>query len=225
MCHFKGIKVSDKKRRSTTIAKRLIISTFLLSLLYVVVRYHIFGGVEWREFPLYTFNKTMALAGFLLVTYNFSFGPFKNIGVNIPDTWLAARNTLAMTGFFFLLIHVFISFLLFSPAHYGQFFEADSTLTFTAGLSMLAGIIGFVLLWMMNITFQSYMRDNEAFVTFITSRKFLLWALTFGGLHLLFMGYSGWINPSGWHAGIPPVSLVAMLFFVVAYLANVIGRK
>jgi len=213
--------MTDKK----SAVKILIISTLLLSLLYVVVRYHIFGDVEWREFPLYTFNKTMALSGFLLVTYNFSVGPLKNIGIKIPDTWLEARNTLAMTGFLFLFIHVFISFLLFSPAHYGKFFEADGTLTLMAGLSMLAGIIGFVLLWMMNITFQSYMRENEAFVTFITSRKFLLWALIFGGLHLLFIGYSGWLNPSGWQAGIPPVSLVAMLFFVVGYLANVVGRK
>jgi len=217
--------VRDKNGTSHSVTKRLIISTFLLSLLYVVIRYHVFGGVAWREFPLYTFNKTMALSGFLLVTYNFSFGPLKNIGIKIPNTWLEARNTLAMTGFLFLLIHVFISFLLFSPAHYGKFFEADGTLTLMAGLSMLAGIIGFVLLWMINITFQSYMRDNEAFVTYITSRKFLLWALIFGGLHLVFMGYSGWLNPSGWHAGIPPVSLVAMLFFVVGYVANVVGRK
>jgi DMSO/TMAO reductase YedYZ heme-binding membrane subunit len=206
-------------------AKMIIFSTFILSLVYVVLRYHIFGGVEWREFPLFILNKAMALAGFLLVTYNFSFGPFKNIGIKIPDSWMAARNILAMTGFLFLLIHAFISFLLFSPAHYGKFFEAEGTLTLIAGMSMLSGVIGFVLLWMMNITFQSFMRENDVFVAFIGSRKFLLWALTLGGLHILLMGYNGWMHPEGWHGGIPPVSLVAFVFFTVGYIANVLGRK
>jgi hypothetical protein len=78
---------------------------------------------------------------------------------------------------------------------------------------------------MMNITFQSFMRENDVFVAFIGSRKFLLWALTLGGLHILFMGYNGWMHPEGWHGGIPPVSLVAFVFFTVGYIANVLGRK
>ena len=217
--------MNHKNTTQYNTAKMIIFSTVILSLVYVVVRYHIFGGVAWREFPLFILNKAMALTGFLLVTYNFSFGPFKNIGIKIPDSWMEARNILAMSGFLFLLIHALMSFLLFSPAHYGKFFEADGTLTLIAGMSMLAGVIGFVLLWMMNITFQSFMRENDAFVAFIGSRKFLLWALTLGGLHILFMGYNGWMHPEGWHGGIPPVSLIAFAFFTVGYIANVLGRK
>jgi DMSO/TMAO reductase YedYZ heme-binding membrane subunit len=138
---------------------------------------------------------------------------------------MAARNILAMTGFIFLLIHALMSFLLFSPAHYGKFFESDGTFTLIAGMSMFTGVIGFVLLWMMNITFQSFMRENDAFVTFIGSRKFLLWALTLGGLHILLMGYNGWTHPTDWQGSIPPVSLVAFVFFTVGYIANVLGRK
>jgi hypothetical protein len=43
--------------------------------------------------------------------------------------------------------------------------------------------------------------------------------------HLVFMGYQGWMTPSDWHGGIPPVSLVAIAFFVVGYTANLLGRK
>jgi len=46
-----------------------------------------------------------------------------------------------------------------------------------------------------------------------------------GGVHLLFMGYQGWMEPVKWHGGMPPVSLVAMLIFVVGYTANLFGRK
>jgi hypothetical protein len=39
------------------------------------------------------------------------------------------------------------------------------------------------------------------------------------------MGYSGWINPAGWHGGLPPISLVAFVFFVIGYLINLIARE
>lgn len=211
--------------QSENAAGKLITITLLFSLIYAVVRYHVFGGVEWKDFPFYILNKALALSGFILVAYNFSFAPLKNLGVKIPESWLNARNILAMTGFLLILIHALMSFLLFKPEVYPQFFESDGTLTLIAGISMLGGILGFVVLWMMNITFQSYMREDKSFVTFITSRAFLLWALMLGGIHLFFMGYEGWLNPSGWHAGIPPVSLIAMLFFVIGYGANLLGRK
>jgi len=44
-------------------------------------------------------------------------------------------------------------------------------------------------------------------------------------LHLLFMGYKGWMNPAGWHAGIPPISLIAFVAFLIGYMINLIGRK
>jgi hypothetical protein len=120
---------------------------------------------------------------------------------------------------------VLISFMLFSPAIFGKFFEPDGTLTGVAGISMLAGVLAFVVLWGYNLSFQTYLREDKAFIGFITSRKFLIWALLLGGIHLAFMGYSGWMNPSGWNGGLPPISLVAFVLFVVAYLLNFFGRE
>jgi hypothetical protein len=59
------------------------------------------------------------------------------------------------------------------------------------------------------------LRDDKAFIDFITSRRFLIWALLLGGVHVLFMGYSGWLSPAGWHGGLPPISLVAFVVFVL----------
>jgi len=88
------------------------------------------------------------------------------------------------------------------------------------------GMTGFLLvLWAYNLSFQTHLREDQAFIGFITSRKFLLAALFLGGVHLFFMGYQGWLKPAGWHGGMPPVSLVAFLFFVVGYTINLVGRR
>jgi hypothetical protein len=206
-------------------AGSIVAGTVLFSFGYAVVRYHIAGPVAWTDFPFFIFNKATSLAAFILLTLNFGFGPLKNLGVGVPEGWLNARKVLGMTGFLMAVIHVFMSFMLFSPAVYGQFFEADGTLTLVAGISMLGGVLAFVVLWAYNLSFQTQLREDKAFIGFITSRKFLLWAMLFSAAHVLFMGYEGWLNPGGWHGGIPPISLVAFTVFVLGYGVNLLGRK
>jgi hypothetical protein len=206
-------------------AGRIITVVILFSISYAIVRYHVAGPVPWKDFPFYILNKGISLAAFVLVVCNFSFGPLNNLGLKIPAHWLDARKALGMTGFLLALIHALMSFMLFSPAVYPQFFEPDGTLTLLAGISMLGGVSAFVVLWAYNLSFQTQLREDKTFIQFITSRKFLIWALLLGGVHLVFMGYQGWMEPAKWHGGIPPVSLIAISFFALGYVANLFGRK
>ncbi len=209
----------------TNSAGSIITIVLIFGLAYAVTRYHIVGPVPWKDFPFFILNKGISLSAFILLTINFGLGPLNNLGVKVSEGWLNARKALGMTGFLLVLIHALMSFMLFSPSVYGKFFEADGTLTLLAGLSMLGGVLAFVVLWAYNLSFQTFLREDHAFIQFITSRKFLLFALLLGAVHLFFMGYEGWLNPAGWHGGIPPVSLVAFAFFAVGYVINLFGRK
>lgn len=206
-------------------AGAIILVALLLAIGYAVLRYHIAGPVPWKDFPMFILNKGLCLAGFILLTLNFTLGPLHNLGVPVSGGWLNARKALGMTGFLLVLIHALMSFMLFNPAVYAQFFVEDGTLTLLGGLAMLSGVLGFVFLWGYNLSFQTFLREDAAFIQFITSRKVLLFALVLGGLHLLFMGYEGWLEPAGWHGGLPPISLVAFSFFAIGYLINLFGRE
>ncbi len=209
----------------TNSAPSIITIALIFGLAYAVVRYHVVGPVSWKDFPFFILNKGISLSAFILLTLNFGLGPLNNLGIKVSEGWLNARKALGMTGFLLVLIHALMSFMLFSPSVYGKFFEPDGTLTLLAGLSMLGGVLAFVVLWAYNLSFQTFLREDHAFIQFITSRKFLLFALLLGAVHLFFMGYEGWLNPAGWHGGIPPVSLVAFAFFAVGYVINLFGRE
>jgi len=213
---------TGKERNS---AGPIIALVILISIGYAIVRYHIAGPVPWKDFPFFILNKGISLAAFVLITCNFGFGPLNNLGVKVPTSWLNARKALGMTGFLLVLIHALMSFILFSPSAYGKLFEGDGTLTLLGGLSMLGGVLAFVVLWGYNMSFQTHLREDKSFIQFITSRTFLLWAMLLGASHVFFMGYQGWLNPAGWHGGIPPVSLVAFTIFAAGYIVNLMGRK
>ena len=209
----------------TNSAGPIISLVLIFGLAYAVLRYHIVGPVPWKDFPFFILNKGISLSAFILLTCNFGFGPLSNLGVRVPESWLNARKALGMTGFLLVLIHALMSFLLFTPAVYGKFFEPDGTLTLLAGLSMLGGVLAFVMLSAYNLSFQTFLREDRAYIRFITSRKFMLLALLLGAAHLFFMGYSGWLKPAGWHGGLPPISLVAFVFFAIGYVINLLGRE
>jgi len=208
-----------------SIGGTVIAATVAASIAYAVIRYHVVGDVPWSQFSLFILNKGLCLAGFILLAYNFALGPARNLGLPIPSNWLNARKSFGMTGFLLILVHALISFMLFSSPYYGKFFGPDGTLTGVASLSMLAGVLGFVFLWAYNLSFQTKLSEDKAFIDMITSRPILIWALSLGGLHLAFMGYSGWMNPADWYGGLPPISLVAFVFFLVGYLMNLLGRE
>ena len=192
---------------------------------YAILRYHIVGSVPWKDLPFYTLNKGIALSAFILLTFNFGFGPLKNLGVIVPESFFNARKAMGMTGFLLALIHALMSFTILNPSVFSKFYDENGTLTFIAGMSMLGGILSFVVLWGYNLSFQTHLREDKAFINFITSRNFLLTSGLFGLIHLYFMGYKGWLTPSGWPGGLPPISLIGFVIFSLGYVINVMGRK
>ena len=215
----------DKSPHIKNSAGSIIAITCLLSIGYAILRYHIVGPVPWKDLPFFILNKGIALSAFILLTFNFSFGPLSNLGIKLPDGFLNARKAMGMTGFLIALIHALMSFMIFNQDVYGKFFLQNGTLTLIAGLSMLGGILSFVILWGINLSFQTQLREDKKFIQFITSRNFLLTAMLFSLMHLFFMGYTGWIEPATWQGGLPPISLVGFVFFVVGYIINLMGRK
>ena len=167
--------MNESTENNKNAAGRIIAVVLLISIGYAIVRYHIAGTVPWKDLPFFILNKGISLAAFILLTFNFGFGPLNNLGVRVPVSWLNARRALGMTGFLLVLIHVLMSFMLFKPAVYAKFFATDGTLTLLAGLSMLGGILAFVVLWAYNMSFQTHLREDKKFIAFISEIGLSQW--------------------------------------------------
>jgi hypothetical protein len=215
----------EETEKTNNPAWAIITWTFILSMGYAIVRYHVLGEVPWKDLPFFILNKGISMSAFILLAFNFTFGPLKNLGAPIPDGWLRSRRIIGIVGFIQVFVHVIMSFMLFNPAVYAKYFEQNGTMTLITGLSMIGGVLAFIFLWIYNVSFNAAFRKDKDLISFITSRKILLSAMLFSGAHLIFIGYNGWLNPGGWLGGLPPISLVAFTFFFVGYLINLLGRE
>lgn len=199
--------------------------TLALCSTYAIIRYHVMGGVPWKDLPLFIVNKLLSMTALVLLAINFTLGPLKNLGVPLSNQWMRSRRLVGIVGFLLVFAHLVISLLIFKPAFFTKFFDEAGTLTLVVGLSMFWGVLAFIFLWMYNVSFNSNFRRDKDLIGFITSRKVLLVAFTFTGLHLFFIGYEGWLKPEGWHGGLPPISLVTFTVFLLGFVINLFGRK
>ena len=181
--------------------------------------------MPWNEFSLHNLNKGISLSAFILITFGFSFRPLINLSIGLPEEWFTARKALGMSGFLMVLIHTLISFLLITPTTYPGFYAQSGALALVAGLGMVCGILSLVLLSAHNLSFHTFLREDRRFDRFITSQKFLQFALLLGAAHVLILDYGDWLSPGGWPGGWPPTSLLAFLIFILGSLFNLLGRE
>jgi hypothetical protein len=185
--------------------------TSLLSLLgstvYATARYHVFKGVPWRDWPIYTLNKAFALSALLLLV-------FSVIRRRSAPGHANARE-LTMAGVFGA-VHVMLSLTVFSPVYYERLF-VQGRLTAAAGLSMVLGAIAAAVMATGTRTRGDQQTDGG--VTILTILAFVV------GLHAMLQGFTGWFAASEWPGMMPPLTLVAFLLGLAAVAVAVYPRR
>lgn len=170
---------------------------------YAAARYHVAQPEPWSRFFFWTANKSISFAAVSLLAASY---------------FSAARGgtlarPLGLAGFVLAFVHSLLSWPLLGPANYPKLYS-NSALN-DSGLWALAAGIG-----AMNLLFA------PAFSSFQGARESLgarLWpvfqrlgyaALALTALHVLVIGYKGWLAPRAWPAALPPITLLS--FFIAA---------
>jgi DMSO/TMAO reductase YedYZ heme-binding membrane subunit len=127
-----------------------------------------------------------------------------------------------LMGFFLALAHSMFSLSLLSPAYYGKYFDEVGRLNIQGEIAMSVGIVALFFLLSPAVTTLPMMPKALGGVRWKRSQRGGYVALALVVVHLVVLGYKGWLAPQGWHGGIPPVSLVAV---VVAMVPLLVKRK
>lgn len=181
---------------------------------YAIFRYHIIGDIPWKDLPVFVLNKGVSLSAVILLTLSVSIKPLSGLGIQIFNS-RQGKKTLGISGLMLTVAHILLSFLILDPNYLSVFFEADGTLSYNGSLSLLAGVVSFILLLIYHQCFRNGGSGKDRLVGILTSRKFILPLLLLFGMHVLFMGYAGWMTPTNWQGGLPPITLIS---YVVVFL-------
>ncbi|MHC4694306.1 MAG: hypothetical protein ACYS67_16325 [Planctomycetota bacterium] len=127
-----------------------------------------------------------------------------------------------LIGFFLAAVHAFFSLCLLSPAYYGKYFDDGGRLNLQGEIAMSVGVMALFLLLSPAVSTLPMMPKAIGGWRWKRSQQAGYVALALVVVHLMALGIKGWMAPKGWHGGIPPVSLVAV---IVALVPLIVKRK
>lgn len=130
--------------------------------------------------------------------------------------FLELRKHLGLVSLWFLMVHILMSMILFSPAYYGKFY-LDKTAVATklnsiGENSLLFGVLGTSLYALMGVCSLPSVGSQMNRVQWELVYGPVAWiALMFGTVHVMIMGVKGWTKTETWPGGMPPITMTSVL--------------
>ena len=208
-----------KTKKNTII---IIVASAIFAVVYSILRYNIFGQVPWKDLPFYVMNKALSLTVIVLFSVSSSYKFFNRNKEQLKQKHEILVNTIEPISFLLIIIHVFMSLMLFKPEVFAKFFVENGTISLVGGISMLAGIISFVLLFMNKLNSFLNKKNNATCYFFPVAFNIII---VFIILHISFMGFNGWLTPKKWHGGMPPISLLAIAFLFLGLIIKILNNN
>lgn len=187
--------------------RRKVILLLAATLVYAVVRYNVFGGVDWANLPVYIVNKAVSWTGLVL------------FGMSMLAREKAVRRYYGTRASAAVLLHLVLSLCVLNPRYFEKFYAATGRMTLEAEISMLAGAVGF--LFLAGLFYLNGVGKGASGASLKAGwGRAVLWS---GAVHVAAMGYAGWFAPGDWHGYMPPISLLS--FLAAVYMLYRRGRR
>jgi len=179
--------------------------------------------VAWRHFPLFILNKATSLAAVVLVACSYLIGKVIHWHDHDKALRLVVIKFCGLMGFFLACIHAVFSLSLLTPAYYAKYFDAGGRLNLQGELALSVGTIALFFLMSPAITTLPMMPKALGGKRWKRNQLMGYVALALVVGHLVALGLPGWLAPSGWTRGLPPISLIAVVAALIPLLVK--GRR
>ncbi len=170
----------------------------LITTIYALVRYTIYGPVSVVHIPIYLLNKSIALATVCCLLF---------VVVSLCKQAQQQVKFWGIASFHLASIHVVMSTTILSSDYFPAFFN-NNQMNFMGELTVLFGILSGYALW--------FARHPKS--TSVQPKVFQCIASVFILGHLFSIGYSVWFNIGRWHGGLPPISLISFIIVMTSLL-------
>ena len=204
---------ADRLWQPTTVKWFVVI--FGASLIYAILRYHVVGDVAWHHLPLFILNKATSLAAVAFVASSYLVGKVVHWYDDDKALRLVVIKFCGLMGFFLATTHALFSMSLLTPAYFAKYFDASGRLNLQGELAISVGVVAIFFLMAPAIATLPMMSRELGGWRWKRGQRMGYMALFLVLGHLIVLGVKGWLVPTDWPAGLPPISLLAAVFVLV----------
>jgi Ferric reductase like transmembrane component len=188
-------------------------------------------GLAWTAL---TGMALCQLPGILAHMHNLYYGDSLHTKPKYLRRFLAMRKHLGLISFFFLIVHIFMSTLLFGPNYYGALFEEPknpmSKMSLNGELAYMLGTFAAAFYCILAIcslpAVAELMTNRQWQFVYGPVAQFGLFCATF---HVISQGIGvSWNKKATWPWGMPPISLMSTvlpMFIMALKICQVVWSK
>lgn len=198
--------ISDEKLNPVKI--KWLTFVLLFFIIYAILRYIVFKGVDPIHFPLYILNKVFSTAGLFFLAISYAWGKVSFLKLKDKKLNNQFVKYLGLIGFSMSAIHVFITLIIISPSYYPKFY-VDDMMNLKGELSMLMGVFSLFCFTIPAITTIPFMQEAVGIKKWQKGQRIGYYGLLLALLHVVIMGFSGWFKVETWPGYLPPITLIA----------------
>jgi len=197
--------------------------TAVIFILFVLQHYFRRFGQPIEKIYFTVLFASIALTGLTMIAASYLMGPLARL---CPVRWMKYRDVrkqFGLIGLALVVFHVFLALTVFIPAYYPKIFSEGGRLSELGQISMLAGVLGFVIFIIVAITsLPSVAANMSKRGWFIVQRSGLI-AIILSVLHFIVFKWRGWFDWNNWNHNIPPGTFVVTVFIVLVFLIRVVA--
>jgi len=208
------LETANETSKTKSLKIRWLSLVFLFLILYAILRYIVFQGVDPVHFPLYIVNKIFSTSGLFFLSVSYAMGKIRHKKLKDKQVKIEFMKFFGMAGFSLSAMHVFISMIILTPSYYPKFYNGEM-MNFTGELSMLMGVLSIFFFTIPAITTIPFMQEAVGIKKWQKGQRVGYLGLLTALLHVIIMGYSGWLEVEKWPGYLPPITLIATLIAIV----------
>lgn len=166
--------------------------------------------------------NSIALTGLTMIAASYLIGPLARLW---PVKWIKYRDIrkqFGLIGLAFVAFHVFLALTVLAPAYYPKIFSEGGKLSELGQISMLTGVLGFVIFIILAITSLPSVATNMTERGWLFVQRSGLIAIILSVLHFAVFKWRGWFDWNNWNNNIPPGTFVATVFVALVFLIRAI---
>lgn len=213
-----------KEERITQLKIKWLCGILTFFSIYAILRYIVFKGVDLANFPSYIVNKILSISGLFFLAISYASGKLKALTLKDQSQQIQFVKFSGLAGFSLSAMHVFISLILISPAYYPKFYSGEM-MNMTGELTMIMGVFSLYCFSIPAITTIPYMQEAVGIRKWQQGQRMGYLGLITALLHVVFMGFTGWVEVEKWPGYMPPISLLGALIVLVPLFLKITKGK
>lgn len=203
---------------------RPFVAIVALCVLYATIRYNVFAGVSWSEFPLFIANKGISIGAAVLLALAYLANRLVPADAHGRGSGRALARAAGLGGAGLAAAHTLVSFAALLPRRYPSLFD-QGTLNDAGWVCLAAGTLALALFAIPAV--YSFPRFLPALGPEHWRRAQSVGYLGLGltALHVWSLGAHNWWDPSAWPGGLPPISLLSFIVCAAPIVVKVVSLR